>query len=147
MFTSRLSAVLIDSQSIHSSGTPQLLSLSGIGPKGVLSDLGIDVIVDAPAVGANLVDHPLVANYFTVNSNNTWDPILRNSTLFADVLENWETERQGLFVDTPGNTQGYFKLPKYPGGVDPSAGPLSANTEVIFAVSYMKGSDYVLTFY
>ncbi|PBK98776.1 alcohol oxidase [Armillaria gallica] len=112
---------------------PALLSLSGIGPKGVLSDLGIDVIVDAPAVGANLVDHPLVANYFTVNSNNTWDPILRNSTLFADVLENWETERQGLFVDTPGNTQGYFKLPTYPGGVDPSTGPLSANTEVIFA--------------
>lgn len=114
-------------------GTPQLLSLSGIGPKGVLSDLGIDVIVDAPAVGTNFVDHPLVANYFTVNSNNTWDPILRNSTLFADVLENWETERQGLFVDTPGNTQGYFKLPTYPGGVDPSTGPLSANTEVIFA--------------
>ncbi|KAK0445980.1 aryl-alcohol-oxidase from pleurotus Eryingii [Desarmillaria tabescens] len=116
-----------------SAGTPHLLSLSGIGPRDILSELGIDVIVDAPAVGANLVDHPLVANYFTVNSNNTWDPILRNKTLFGDILEDWETERQGLFVDTPGNTQGYFKLPTYPGGVDPSTGPLSANTEVIFA--------------
>ncbi|KAK0482237.1 aryl-alcohol-oxidase from pleurotus Eryingii [Armillaria novae-zelandiae] len=92
-------------------GTPQVLSLSGIGPKGVLSGLGIDVIVDAPAVGANLVDHPLG----------------------RELLHDWEIKRQGLFVDTPGNTQGYFKLPTYPGGVDPSTGPLSANTEVIFA--------------
>ncbi|XP_029176873.1 glucose dehydrogenase [FAD, quinone]-like [Nylanderia fulva] len=37
--------------------SPQLLMLSGIGPAGHLSELGIDVVRDAP-VGENLMDHP-----------------------------------------------------------------------------------------
>jgi choline dehydrogenase-like flavoprotein len=37
--------------------TPQLLMLSGIGPHDELSKHGIPVLVDAPAVGTNLVDH------------------------------------------------------------------------------------------
>lgn len=37
--------------------TPQVLMLSGIGPADHLADLGIPVVVDAPGVGANLVDH------------------------------------------------------------------------------------------
>jgi choline dehydrogenase len=39
-------------------GTPQLLMLSGIGPAGQLSSLGIPVVVDLPGVGQNLRDHP-----------------------------------------------------------------------------------------
>jgi choline dehydrogenase len=38
-------------------GTPQLLLLSGIGPAPDLRALGIDVVVDAPAVGTGLQDH------------------------------------------------------------------------------------------
>lgn len=37
--------------------TPKLLMLSGIGPAEHLRDFGIDVLVDAPGVGANLDDH------------------------------------------------------------------------------------------
>lgn len=37
--------------------TPQLLMLSGIGPKEHLEHLGINVLVDSPGVGANLQDH------------------------------------------------------------------------------------------
>lgn len=36
--------------------TPQLLMLSGIGPKDHLADHGVDVVVDAPGVGRNLHD-------------------------------------------------------------------------------------------
>ncbi len=36
--------------------TPQLLKLSGIGPKGELEALQIPIVVDAPAVGTNLQD-------------------------------------------------------------------------------------------
>ena len=38
-------------------GSPQILQLSGIGPPGLLRKYGIDVVVDAPGVGANLQDH------------------------------------------------------------------------------------------
>lgn len=37
--------------------TPQLLQWSGIGPAAHLRGIGIDVVADAPAVGANLQDH------------------------------------------------------------------------------------------
>ncbi len=37
---------------------PKLLQLSGIGPRKVLSDAGVDVVVDSPpGVGENLMDH------------------------------------------------------------------------------------------
>lgn len=39
--------------------TPQLLMLSGVGPKSKLTELGIPVVADIPAVGTNLYDHPV----------------------------------------------------------------------------------------
>ncbi|MGW7542272.1 mycofactocin dehydrogenase MftG [Streptomyces sp. NPDC054770] len=41
-------------------GSPQLLHLSGIGPRRDLEALGIAVVRDAPAVGARFGDHPQV---------------------------------------------------------------------------------------
>src|SRR5262249_33288722 len=38
-------------------GSPKLLMQSGIGPADHLRGLGIDVVADAPNVGANLQDH------------------------------------------------------------------------------------------
>jgi choline dehydrogenase len=38
-------------------GSPQLLQLSGVGPAGTLAPLGIEVVLDSPAVGRNLQDH------------------------------------------------------------------------------------------
>ncbi|TWD13591.1 choline dehydrogenase [Streptomyces sp. T12] len=40
-------------------GSAQLLMLSGVGPQNHLRDLGIDVALDLPGVGANLQDHPI----------------------------------------------------------------------------------------
>ena len=37
--------------------SPQLLMLSGIGPKAHLQSLGIEVVMDSPGVGQNLMDH------------------------------------------------------------------------------------------
>ncbi|WP_207888161.1 choline dehydrogenase [Pseudomonas sp. 30_B] len=46
--------VLVCSGAIAS---PQLLQRSGVGPAGLLRDLGIDVVHDLPGVGQNLQDH------------------------------------------------------------------------------------------
>jgi len=39
-------------------GSPQLLMLSGIGPKDHLNELGIDPLLNLPGVGQNLQEHP-----------------------------------------------------------------------------------------
>ncbi|MFS2203514.1 GMC family oxidoreductase [Variovorax sp. Varisp36] len=43
--------------SAGSIGSPQILQLSGVGPAELLRQHGIDVVLDAPGVGANLQDH------------------------------------------------------------------------------------------
>jgi choline dehydrogenase-like flavoprotein len=49
--------------------TPQLLMLSGIGPGAHLRDMGLDVRIDRPAVGADLQDHiDYVASFETEGS-------------------------------------------------------------------------------
>ena len=52
-------------------GSPQLLTLSGIGPTARLAELGIPVRIDAPEVGANLQDHPLIPMVFRTRSTDT----------------------------------------------------------------------------
>jgi choline dehydrogenase len=43
--------------------TPAMLIRSGIGPRRELERLGVEVMVDAPAVGARLLDHPGAAMF------------------------------------------------------------------------------------
>ncbi|KDM93264.1 choline dehydrogenase [Photobacterium galatheae] len=62
--------------SAGSVGSPQLLQLSGIGPKAVLEDAGIPVQHDLPGVGENLQDHLEV--YFQYECK---EPVTLNSKL------------------------------------------------------------------
>ena len=59
--------------------SPQLLNLSGIGRADDLNALGIEVRVDAPAVGQNLQDH-LAVSYFYKTSVPTLNDELRPLT-------------------------------------------------------------------
>lgn len=47
--------------------TPQLLMLSGIGDAASLRHLGIDVVIDRPQVGLNLMEHPILRTALRVN--------------------------------------------------------------------------------
>jgi len=93
--------------------TPQILQRSGIGPKALLQEAGIPVLVDLPGVGSNLQDHP--------TGNSTWEcksflhslylahltkdrndavpnvsSLLSNETFIAWADELWK-ERKGTF--------------------------------------------------
>jgi choline dehydrogenase len=46
--------VILSGGSINS---PQLLQISGIGPAQHLKSIGVEVVLDAPGVGSNLIDH------------------------------------------------------------------------------------------
>lgn len=79
--------------------TPQLLQLSGIGPKDDLQKLGIDVTVDLPGVGTNLQD-----NYeFGVvgRTPTSFSPLAKSRGLTArdPLLKEWiETESGGPYA-------------------------------------------------
>lgn len=47
--------IILAAGAVHS---PQVLQLSGIGPKQLLSSLGIKTLVDLPGVGYNFQDQP-----------------------------------------------------------------------------------------
>jgi choline dehydrogenase-like flavoprotein len=107
-------------------GTPQILMLSGIGNKTELSEVGINATVDLPDVGKHLKDHPIMSNYFTVNSTDTPDTIERNSTILNTFLDQWMTDRTGPLTDTPATAVGFLRLPDnasiFEQVQDPSAG-------------------------
>jgi choline dehydrogenase len=76
-------------------GSPQLLMLSGIGPAEHLRDVGVDVVVDNAAVGANLMDHPYVVC--------VWEATVAESLYGADKpkpLLEWMLRRSGPLTST-----------------------------------------------
>lgn len=80
--------------------TPQLLKLSGIGPKEELRQLGIEVRVDLPGVGANLQDRyevPVVVKLKGGDTNPLW-----GRCTFQDgdpAMQSYET---GRWIDDKG---------------------------------------------
>ncbi|HEX4760601.1 MAG TPA: GMC family oxidoreductase N-terminal domain-containing protein [Thermoleophilaceae bacterium] len=54
-------------------GSPQLLMLSGIGPGDHLREHGIDMLVESPNVGLNLMEHPMAFANWRTSSTNTLD--------------------------------------------------------------------------
>ena len=65
--------VIISAGSINS---PQLLQISGVGPKKVLEEASVQLIHDSPAVGKNLQDH-LGVSYFYKSKVSTLNDQLR----------------------------------------------------------------------
>jgi choline dehydrogenase len=84
--------------------TPQLLMLSGIGPADQLRRHRIPVVVDAPAVGAGLQDHPMVLpGWRTPGTRNLWEE------LTPENLERWRRERRGPMASFGAEVGGFAR--------------------------------------
>lgn len=125
--------------SAGSIGTPTILLHSGIGNATELAGIGIEPVINLPSVGKNLTDHPVIILLYLVNTTDTFDTVLRNDTLYQELLNEWETNRTGMFTNTLGHHAAWLRLPdnssvfqQYP---DPANGPNSAHFELIFGVS------------
>lgn len=90
-------------------GSPQILLLSGIGPKNQLQQLGIASVADLPGVGENLHDHLLAGNIYEASQ-----PLaagkhnLLESQLYAHSKQTDEEapDLQPLFLHLPYPTDG-----------------------------------------
>ncbi|PIL22609.1 hypothetical protein GSI_15299 [Ganoderma sinense ZZ0214-1] len=114
--------------------------LSGVGNREHLSSFGIETIVNLPAVGTNLQDHVFLGNSWLVNANFTLDDLHRNTTFAAEQLQIWEANGTGLIGLPPTNQFGWFRANasvfKDLKAKDPSAGPTSANFELIISDNF-----------
>jgi choline dehydrogenase len=72
-------------------GSPQLLMLSGIGPRAALADLGIPVVQDSPGVGRNLQDDLFVTALFKSKQPMPPQPYgLMGAVIFANSpMNHW----------------------------------------------------------
>lgn len=79
-------AIILSTGAIH---TPQILKLSGIGPAEELTKRNISVMLDAPEVGENFVDHgPALASWSIKDPEDGWAPGSGNP-LFNEVQYSW----------------------------------------------------------
>ncbi len=88
--------------------SPQLLLLSGIGPAGELSDLGIEPHLDLPGVGKNLWDHPSLSTLHARKDKASFLDNLRWDRLSVSMLQAWFL-RSGFATQLPGNGTAFIR--------------------------------------
>lgn len=104
-FTARAGVVL----SAGSIASPVILMRSGIGPGEHLQSFGIDTLVDAPAVGANLHDHPTSA-LFHQGSGSGYGLELKQLPHWALAPFNYLLRRRGAFASNICEAGGFLKV-------------------------------------
>ncbi|GAW19348.1 hypothetical protein ANO14919_088340 [Xylariales sp. No.14919] len=77
--------------------SPKILELSGVGDAKLLNQLGIEIIVDLPAVGENLQDHAVASICFEATDDvDTLDALVRQEPeVVAQAMQEYSTKRTG----------------------------------------------------
>jgi choline dehydrogenase-like flavoprotein len=91
--------------------TPQILQLSGIGPKKVLAAAGVKTKLDLPAVGSNFQDHPVA--YLTWNITASFPnsgSLAANATFFEESRRLYEEELTGPLTKAQASYIGFLSL-------------------------------------
>ena len=90
-------------------GSPKVLMLSGVGPAKHLREMGVDVKLDAPGVGQNLQDHPLVLAIYQAAGAWALHEELRLDRLAA-LAAQWALFGSGALASMPLPVQGFVRL-------------------------------------
>ncbi|MEM5429251.1 GMC family oxidoreductase [Cupriavidus oxalaticus] len=98
-------------------GSPQLLMASGIGPAAHLREMGIDVVHNAPGVGQNLQEHPLVKLHHRLFSIDLMAKSLPGGLRLLSEWLKYRRSRDGMLAATISETGGFVK--SHPGLAEP----------------------------
>ncbi|KAF0683083.1 Aste57867_24863 [Aphanomyces stellatus] len=129
-------AIVLAAGAIH---TPKLLTLSGIGPKDVLQNLGIPVVANLPLVGSNLQDHPAIAMTFQakepvdINMTTAWTQYLVSN-------EGWLATpgiAAGAFLIPPGATTPQLQLTFFPRETEPQWSTVTPQNQVLVTIALL----------
>ncbi|RQO63930.1 choline dehydrogenase [Variovorax sp. KBW07] len=82
-------------------GSPQILQLSGIGPAELLRQHGIDVVRDAPGVGANLQDHLQIRAVYKIDGAPTLNVLASSMVGKAKIGLEYLLKRSGPMSMAP----------------------------------------------
>jgi choline dehydrogenase len=86
-------------------GSPQLLLLSGIGPRNELEKLEIPVIVDLPGVGKNLQDHIMTILFYLSDIQT-----LSARDLTPSNVQRWTNEGKGILTTCVVESQAWCQV-------------------------------------
>ncbi|KAI0109435.1 GMC oxidoreductase [Hypoxylon sp. NC0597] len=103
--------VILSAGAIHS---PQLLQLSGIGPRKLLESAGINATVDLPGVGQNFQDHPMMFMSIVLQNFTTHPSPLdmfQNPNFTNWAQELWRTNKTGPYSMGIGNAAAWLGMP------------------------------------
>lgn len=85
--------------------TPQIMMLSGLGPKQYLEACGIDVIRDIQGVGQNLHDHAsVILSYYTKR------PTALEDIVTGSVINEYEKHHDGILSSNIAESGGFIRL-------------------------------------
>lgn len=75
--------------------TLQILELSGIGDREILTNQGVPVIIENENVGCNLQDHPIVCESFEVADGIVSGDMLRDPELLEAIVSQYQCSQDG----------------------------------------------------
>lgn len=91
-------------------GSPQILQLSGIGPAAHLQSVGIDVVHDKPAVGADLQDHiDYVSSFETTSKEDFFGDSLSGTVRMAKAFFEHRRKRTGILTTCFAEAGGFWR--------------------------------------
>jgi choline dehydrogenase-like flavoprotein len=108
--------------------TPQILQVSGIGDSALHSEIGVETVIDLPAVGHNLEDHVLLTTVATVTTDEvTSSDLTSNATFAAEAMAEYREQGTGPYSTPTGDFLLFLPLNTYSNASAQIAATAAAN--------------------